>query len=67
MVIYVGLKIPKTLMDKIDLIISNGNLGYASRAEFVKDAVRILLSSLNNNNTQKNLGCEERTSQNQSQ
>lgn len=50
---YVTLKIPIQIADKIDYIIERGNLGYRSRAEFVNEAVRILLSSLNSNNQPK--------------
>ncbi len=37
---YVSVKIPKELMDEIDKIVSTGTLGYRSRIEFIKDAVR---------------------------
>lgn len=37
---YVSVKIPKELMDEIDKIVSSGILGYRSRMEFIKDAVR---------------------------
>jgi len=37
---YISVKIPKELMDEIDRIVSAGLLGYRSRMEFIKDAVR---------------------------
>ena len=37
---YVSVKIPKELMDEVDRIVSAGTLGYRSRIEFIKDAVR---------------------------
>jgi len=37
---YVSVKIPKELMDEVDRIVSAGTLGYRSRMEFIKDAVR---------------------------
>jgi len=44
---YITVKIPKTMGDEIDGILPSGF--YASRAEFVKDAVRRLLEKLNSN------------------
>jgi len=46
---YVTLKIPVQIADKIDNVIKTGDLGYRSRAEFVNEAIRILLSSIGNN------------------
>ncbi|MEM1515147.1 MAG: ribbon-helix-helix domain-containing protein [Thermoproteota archaeon] len=37
---YISVKIPKELMDEVDKIVSAGLLGYKSRMEFIKDAVR---------------------------
>ena len=37
---YTQVKIPTELTDEIDTIVSNGTLGYKSRAEFIKDAIR---------------------------
>mgnify|MGYP000450984473 CR=1 FL=1 len=37
---YISVKIPKELMDEVDRIVSAGTLGYRSRIEFIKDAVR---------------------------
>lgn len=37
---YISVKIPKELMDEVDRIVSAGILGYKSRMEFIKDAVR---------------------------
>jgi metal-responsive CopG/Arc/MetJ family transcriptional regulator len=41
---YVTVKLPKKLVDQIDAVIEQQNLGYASRAELVKDAIRAFLS-----------------------
>jgi len=41
---YVIVKIPKNLADKVDGF--KGRLGFTSRAEFVKEAVRRLLTEL---------------------
>lgn len=46
---YTGVSIPETLVNKIDDEIKNYNHGYASRSEFVKDAVRQLLEKVQNN------------------
>jgi len=37
---YTQVKIPTELTDEIDTIVSKGTLGYKSRAEFIKDAIR---------------------------
>lgn len=37
---YISVKIPKELMDEIDRIVSTGMLGYRSRMEFIKEAIR---------------------------
>lgn len=37
---YISVKIPRELMDEVDKIVSAGVLGYKSRMEFIKDAVR---------------------------
>ena len=50
---YVTLKIPRGIADQIDRIIEQGNLGYRSRAEFVNEGIRILLSTINGNNNQQ--------------
>jgi len=38
---YVPVQIPKSLLKKVDEIV--GKLGYRSRSEFVKEAIRALL------------------------
>lgn len=40
---YITVSLPKYLIQKIDEIIEVTSLGYKSRPEFVKDAVRRLL------------------------
>ena len=36
---YVNVGLPKDLVEQIDKIIKNSNLGYKSRGEFVKESV----------------------------
>jgi len=43
---FVSISLPKDLVDKVDLIIKAGMLGYDSRPEFIKEAVRKRLSEL---------------------
>jgi metal-responsive CopG/Arc/MetJ family transcriptional regulator len=43
---YISVKLPKSLADEIDKVLRNSSLGYSSRAEVVKDAVRDLLSKI---------------------
>ena len=40
---YKGLTFPEELLEEIDQIIKDKKLGYKSRAEFVKTAIRSLL------------------------
>lgn len=39
---YISVSLPKPIVEKIDYVIENTHLGYKSRPEFVKDAVRRL-------------------------
>lgn len=41
---YVQIKLPKNLIDEMDKLV--GELGYTSRAEIAKDAIRRLLLAL---------------------
>ncbi|MCP8315241.1 MAG: ribbon-helix-helix protein, CopG family [archaeon] len=43
---FISISLPKDLVDKVDLIIKAGMLGYDSRPEFIKEAVRKRLSEL---------------------
>jgi len=43
---YVTIKLPKSLVEQIDDVLERQNLGYASRAELVKDAVRSFLAAM---------------------
>jgi metal-responsive CopG/Arc/MetJ family transcriptional regulator len=43
---YITIKLPKNLVEQIDDFIQQQNLGYASRAELVKDAVRSFLAKI---------------------
>lgn len=40
---YVTIRLPKELMDEIDNLMRNGKLGFKSRAEVAKEAIRRLL------------------------
>ena len=46
---YVTIKLPKNLIDQIDEVLERQNLGYASRTELVKDAVRNFLATTKQN------------------
>jgi metal-responsive CopG/Arc/MetJ family transcriptional regulator len=37
---YITVSLPKTVIEKIDMVIEESDLGYKSRPEFVKDAIR---------------------------
>jgi metal-responsive CopG/Arc/MetJ family transcriptional regulator len=37
---YTSVSIPNSLLTEIDELVSNGDLGYTSRSEFVKEALR---------------------------
>jgi metal-responsive CopG/Arc/MetJ family transcriptional regulator len=43
---YVTIKLPKDLVKQIDEVLERQSLGYASRAELVKDAVRGFLGRI---------------------
>ena len=43
---YATIKLPKDLVAQIDYVLEQQNLGYASRAELVKDAVRSFLAKM---------------------
>lgn len=43
---YTNIALPDDLIERIDKIIKDSDLGYKSRGEFVKEAVRKLLISL---------------------
>lgn len=43
---YVGVRLPKELMDLVDEVIKSRKYGYRSRAEFVAEAVREKLARL---------------------
>jgi len=43
---YVTIKLPKDLVEQIDLVLEKQSLGYSSRAEIVKDAVRGFLGKI---------------------
>ena len=43
---YKAVQLPKNLVDQIDEFLEKQNLGYTSRSEIVKDAVRGFLAKL---------------------
>ena len=43
---YTNIALPNDLVEKIDIAIKKSNLGYRSKAELVKEAVRNSLKSL---------------------
>ena len=46
---YITIKLPKNLVEQIDEVLEQQNLGYTSRAELVKDAVRNFLATTKQN------------------
>ncbi|MGD0994349.1 MAG: ribbon-helix-helix domain-containing protein [Candidatus Bathyarchaeia archaeon] len=43
---YTTIRLPKGLLKQVDDVVKNQDLGYSSRAELVKDAVRTYLAAL---------------------
>ncbi len=43
---YKNIALPNDLIERIDSIIKNSKMGYKTRGEFVKEAVRALLKQL---------------------
>ena len=52
---YISVSLPTPLINKIDIIIKDTDYGYSSRAEFVKEAIRIHLSKFQNTNNLNNI------------
>lgn len=50
---YVGVTLPKSLIEEIDEIIIGKKGGYTSRAEFLKDSARQLLYKINGGENEK--------------
>ena len=50
---YVTVRIPKQLANQIDEIIRSGTLGYRTRAEMVKEAIRLRIEQLRFNNSMR--------------
>lgn len=48
---YVTVRIPRQLADEIDEVIRSGKLGYRTRAEMVKEAIRLRIELLRLNNS----------------
>lgn len=51
---YVTVRIPKALADEIDVIINSGVLDFKTRAELVKDAIRLRIALLPSNIAKSN-------------
>lgn len=45
---FIPVKVPSDLISEVDKEVTNGNHGYQSRQEFVRDAVRQLLMKFKN-------------------
>jgi len=43
---YIGIALPKSLIEEMDKIVKRDKWGYKSRAELAKDAIRQLLINL---------------------
>jgi len=50
---YVTVRIPRQLADEMDEIIRSGTLGYRTRAEMVKEAIRLRIESIRLNNSMR--------------
>ena len=50
---YVTVRIPRQLADEIDEIIRIGTLGYRTRAEMVKEAIRLRIALLRFNSSNR--------------
>ena len=50
---YVTVRIPRQLTDEMDEIIRSGILGYKTRAEMVKEAIRLRIESIRFNNSMR--------------
>ena len=48
---YITIRLPKKLVEEIDEVLEHKNLGYTSRAELVKEAVRDFLTANKQNKT----------------
>lgn len=47
---YTTVRLPKALLKRVDDVVKNEDLGYSSRAELVKEAIRSYLASLDQKN-----------------
>jgi len=56
---YVTIRIPRQLAQKMDEIIQSGTLGYKTRAEMVKEAIRLRIESIRST-TQRDLTRQRR-------
>ncbi len=45
---YTSVSIPNSLLTEIDELVKNGDLGYGSRSDFVKEALRAHLLKVRN-------------------
>ncbi len=49
---YTTVRLPKGLLKQVDDVVKNQELGYSSRAELVKDAIRTFLAAKRQEKTQ---------------
>jgi len=50
---YITVRIPKDVGNQIDNLLDTAKLGYSSRAEFVKDAIRDKILEIKEKNAEK--------------
>jgi len=50
---YVTVRIPRQLADEMNQIIRSGTLGYKTRAEMVKEAIRLRIESIRLSNSMR--------------
>ena len=58
---YVTVRIPKQLAYEIDEIIRSGTFGYKTRAEMVKEAIRLRMELLHFNNSARSNLLQKKT------
>ena len=49
-------QLPEDLLDRVDKVVKQESLGYSSRAEFIKEAVRLRLEEVEKKLKKKTLG-----------
>ncbi|MFW9989968.1 MAG: ribbon-helix-helix domain-containing protein [Candidatus Odinarchaeota archaeon] len=43
---YITVSLPRNLIDKVEELINSGEIAYTSKADFIKDAIRMKLRDL---------------------